>query len=49
MKEEIIEVKVPVRVYTKVDLALLYNPGVSCSTALQLLPLFPLLLVPCES
>ncbi|WP_294634068.1 DUF4248 domain-containing protein [uncultured Bacteroides sp.] len=37
MKEEILEEKVPVRAYTKVDLALLYNPGVSCTTALQLL------------
>ena len=37
MKEENSESIVPVRAYTKVDLAQLYNPGVGMSTSLQLL------------
>ena len=37
MKEENLDEKVPVRAYTKADLAMLYNPGVCITTALQLL------------
>ena len=36
MKEENLDEKVPVRAYTKADLAMLYNPGVCITTALQL-------------
>lgn len=37
MKEESLDEKVPVRAYTKADLAMLYNPSVGITTALQLL------------
>ena len=37
MKEENLDEKVPVRAYTKADLAMLYNPGVCITIALQLL------------
>ena len=37
MKEENLDERVPVRAYTKADLAMLYNPGVCITTALQLL------------
>ena len=33
MKEENLDEKVPVRAYTKADLAMLYNPGVCITTA----------------
>ena len=34
MKEENLDEKVPVRAYTKADLAMLYNPGVCITTCL---------------